>query len=463
MSSALRDQGQTVVVKRPLQAPFDGASVLVVSDDPTLCESARVVLGDHGYDVRSAPIKSSTIVPATSDVDVIMLDASVLDNEALSFLSQLRAACGTVPVVAVCEASALDRVGDMMANGASDFVVRPIEAVAHRTLATMNQALRAARLARDNRRLQQRLSVEQANAGFVGCSPLHRRLLTVVARATDSEATSLIEGRPGTGKTSLAQLIQRGGRRSHTALTVRQCDGLTGEALDAALQEAQRGTLLLEDIDRLPGETQSRLVRYLKDRPDTGNNNQARLIVTTSARLPELVARGAFREDVYYRLNVLPILVPTLAERRDDIPILANHFLKRAAESTGVSPKGFSPAAMALLETNPWPGNVAQLQNAVQRAHAIAGNGPIDRVHLVGSQAVGVEASPVRPRTVEVGDNEEDDVDEASIKPFKDEEKRLLSRALRATKGNVRRAAQLLRIGRATLYRKIQSYKLRLH
>ncbi|HLU39665.1 MAG TPA: sigma 54-interacting transcriptional regulator [Planctomycetota bacterium] len=463
MSAALRDQGHAIADRRPLQAPFDGASLLVVSDDPTLHEAARAVLGDHGYGVRTTPIDASAAIAAAGDADVVLLDASEFDGEARKVLAQLRGAHATVPVVAACQAAAIDRVVDLIGEGALDFVVRPIEAVAHRTRATINQAARVGRLMRDNRRLQQRIALEQAQAGFVGCSPLHRRLLTAVARATDSDATTLIEGKPGTGKTSIAQMIQRGGRRAHAPFVVHACEGLSAEQLDASLQEAQRGTILLEDIDRLPAETQSRLVRYLKDRPDGRSGSQARLIATTSARLPELVARGAFREDLYYRLNVLPIVVPSLAERRDDIAILANHFLKRAAESTGVPAKGFTPSAIVLLETNPWPGNVAQLQNAVQRAHAVAGSNPIDRVHLLGSQAVGIEPGPARPRAPLTEEDDDAEIDEAAIRPFKDEEKRLLSRALRATKGNVRRAAQLLRIGRATLYRKIQSYKLRLH
>jgi DNA-binding NtrC family response regulator len=414
--------------------------------------------------VRSAPIDYAAVTPATVDVDVVLLDASEFATEAAGLLSQLKGSAANVPVVVVCEASGIDAVADLLARGAADFVVRPIEAVAHRTLATVNQAVRAARLARDNRRLQQRVAMEQATAGFVGCSPLHRRLLGVMARATDSDATTLIEGRPGTGKTSVAQMIQRGGRRSHAAFAVRGSEGLTAEALDTVLQEAQRGTVLLEDIDRLPAEAQSRLVRYLKDRPDAGSLNHARVLATTTARLPELVARGAFREDLYYRLNVLPILVPSLAERRDDIAILANHVLKRAAEATGVAPGGFTPAAMALLEANPWPGNIAQLQNAVQRAHALAGSAAIDRTHLVDAHVAPAESNP-QPRgpAASTAQDDDDAVEESAIRPFKDEEKRLLSRALRATRGNVRRAAQLLRIGRATLYRKIQSYKLRLH
>jgi DNA-binding NtrC family response regulator len=464
MTSALRDQGQAVAARRPLQAPFDGASVLVVTDDASLCESARVVLGDQGYVVRTTPASQSGVALSTSETDVVLLDACDSNGSALGVLTELRNVSGSTPIVAVCEPSAIDRMADMLAGGAIDFVARPIEAVSHRTLATVNQALRAARLARDNRRLQQRIALQQANLAFVGCSPLHRRLLSVISRACDSDATTLIEGRPGSGKTSVAEMIQRGSRRSHAPFVARACEGLSAEALDAALRETQRGTLLLEDVDRLPADTQSRLVRYLKDRPEGAAASFARVLATSTARLPELVARGAFREDLYYRLNVLPIAVPSLAERRDDVAVLANHFLKQAADSTGVAPKGFTAAAMTALESCGWPQNVAQLQNAVQRAHALAGSAAIDRVHLQGAHVGGPEPTAVRKLSAPVGDPlEDDEVDEASIRPFKDEEKRLLSRALRATKGNVRRAAQLLRIGRATLYRKIQSYKLRLH
>ena len=225
---------------------------------------------------------------------------------------------------------------------------------------------------------------------------------------------------------------------------------------------------MLENVENLSADVQSRVVRYIKERSarnGSAQDNDPRIIATTSAHLPELVARGKFREDLYYRLNVFPIVVPSLQERRDDIAVLAAHFLDLAGESSKTPTEGFTTAAMILMETHPWPGNVSQLQDAVFRAHALAKGAVIDRQHMLGP-TMGITADPVQPANLPrsaVGDSEEGEVREEDILALETEEKRLLARALKATKGNVRRAAQLLRIGRATLYRKIQVYKLKLN
>ncbi len=457
MTSALRDPGSAVSERNPLHAPFVNASVLVVTSDAALVESARVVLGDHGYSVTGATHADAASSLARRDVDVILVDTPATDPA--SAIAAAREASPGSCIVAVCVPAALDHLGEMLAHGAHDFVVRPIEAVAVRTLTTVNQALSTARLARDNRRMLQRLAVEQPTAGLVGCSALHRRMLGAISRAADSDATVLIEGKLGAGKSTAAEVIHRGSRRAHRPLVTRSAEGLGADGLELALQEAHTGVLVLDDIDRLPADAQSRLVRFLKDRREGARDGEARIVATTTARLPEAVARGAFREDLFYRLNVLPIAVPALAERRDDIALLAQHLLKLAAEHTEVEQRGFTPGALAFLESATWAENISQLKVAVQRAHAQAGGEPIDRQHL-GATDIAPTAPPRAPTRVEESDAV---IDESDIKPFKDEEKRLLSRALRATGGNVRRAAQLLRIGRATLYRKIQSYRLRLY
>jgi DNA-binding NtrC family response regulator len=297
----------------------------------------------------------------------------------------------------------------------------------------------------------------------VGVSPIMRRFAGAVRRAAELDATVLIEGREGTGKTLVARTIHGCGRRSGRPLVLLQCQTIDEEALAAALDSARGGTVVLEDVDTLPQSSQARLVRFLKERSSSApaSEQAARLVGTTAARLPELTAKGRFREDLYYRLNSFPLTLPALRERIDDIPILAKTFLRQAATAFGMGDGGLTPAALALLEANPWPGNVAQLRNAVLRASVLASGAPIDRIHL-GSRVSGAQApfdqpqvdAPPAPAPVALG--------EGDIVPFQDEEKRILERALRATRGNVRRAAELLGIGRATLYRKIQVYELSL-
>lgn len=401
------------------------------------------------------------------DYDVILLDVNLPDQSGLDALRRLKSKAITASVVMISGQEDVQVVVEAMRLGAIDYLVKPLDG--HKVLATVALASRAGRLERENRRLQQELQQRTGRHGqLIGHSPALRRLAGVVSRVAESDATALVEGRPGTGKTLVAHLIHSTGRRSSGPLVTVQAETVSAEQLDDLLAQAHKGVLVVEDIERLAAAAQARLVRYLKEERSRAEleRNDTRIVATTSARLPELVAGGRFREDLFYRLNVFPVQVPGLAERRDDIALLATHFLQRACAAHGGKSGGFTASAMILLEAHPWPGNVAQLEHAVYRAQALAGTAPIDRVHLLGpSTGVEIETEDhgltdrARPRA---DDEDDDDVREEAILPFETEEKRLLARALRATRGNVRRAAELLKIGRATLYRKIQIYKLRL-
>ena len=320
---------------------------------------------------------------------------------------------------------------------------------------------------REMRQLEAIVEGMRDGSALVGKSPLMRRLQTTLSRASDGDTTVLIEGARGSGKSTCARVIHCKSRRGNKPMVVHTGAELDAETLQRSIVEAKGTTLLIEDVDQMPAPAQQILVRFLKERGSrpTTDGAPARIIATTSAHMPELVARGAFREDLYYRLHSYPIVVPSLKERTEDITLLAESILQQLSGSMTQRPAGFTPSGRTMLESMPWPGNVAQLESVVRRAFLQAGGAAIDDRHLTLpalAAAPVVSAAIATSTSAAVAEDVDAEVDEDSIRPFEDEEKVLLSRALRATRGNVRRAAQLLGIGRATLYRKIQQFKLRL-
>lgn len=319
-------------------------------------------------------------------------------------------------------------------------------------------AAKTARLAE----LEKLVAGIRSGSAIVGNTPTMRRLQGAVSRAADCDVTVLIEGPVGSGKSLTARSIHLKSRRCGESLIVKDCSALSAEGLGEAIAQGAKTTVILESVDRLSTAAQGVLVKHLKERTTSRAPSLARLIATTSAHIPELVARGAFREDLYYRLHTFPVMIPGLHERVDDIPALCDAILDSGVVAGGRSHQGYTSDARALLENTQWSGNVAQLEATVRRGQILAGGGPIDREHLLAPATSGVPAT-TNPAASSSAPAEEVELSEAAIRPFEEEEKHLLGRALRATKGNVRRAAQLLGIGRATLYRKIQQYQLRLH
>ena len=394
--------------------------------------------------------------------DSVLIDLSHDSKAGIEVVRSVRREHPDIGIVVMSNSERMESVRSAMAVGADDFLVEGLGA--DLAAATLRLVGGISRLRVENRSFADAVQTEAGDRSLVGCSPVIRRLQAAVERAAENDATILIEGMPGTGKTMVAGMIHEFAANQGRALLVLPCEGMSDSRLTAALANSCEETLLLEDVDCLPASAQAALVRHLKEKqqPESeATGRSIRIIATTSARLAELTAKGVFREDLYYRLNVFPLVVPSLKERQEDIASLATHLLKQSVAHSGLPDHGFTPAAMILLETNPWPENVTQLKCAVLRAHALAGGGPIDRVHLLGP-VTGISVPPGVAGLSDSLDSQQPEFSEEDILPFQEEEKRILSRALIATKGNVRRAAQLLCIGRATLYRKIQVYDLRL-
>ncbi|MCA8951343.1 MAG: sigma-54-dependent Fis family transcriptional regulator [Planctomycetes bacterium] len=401
-----------------------------------------------------------------------LLDRSGHDHETFPSWEAYRAACADgrvwdLVLYDVASASGLPAELGCPAFGIGDSEdVRdgmPIATLARSMdhLAALCTELRA----QSRRRAELESLVEGLRNGQVlaGNCPSMRRVQSGISRAADSEATVLIEGAAGTGKSLAARMIHVKSRRASQPIHILDCADVDADAMTASLGAARGSTLLLEAVDLLPTAAQSVLVKHLKERSGPRSQGAARIVATTSAHLPEAIARGAFREDLYYRLNAFPLVMPALRERLDDIREIAETVLLLASAQSGRPTNGMTPAALVLLESMQWPGNVTQLEAVVRRAHALAGGAKIDREHVAASNPTPVVAPGTHAASPLQTERDLDrDIGEEEIRPFEEEEQYLLSRALRATRGNVRRAAQLLGIGRATLYRKIQQYKLRL-
>jgi DNA-binding NtrC family response regulator len=389
--------------------------------------------------------------------DVVLLPEQLSDMSGMDWLVELKTRTRACDVVMVVGEDGLERGAQALTQGAVDFLIEP--AGFDQIAATLALAVKSRGLQSENEHLQCQLRDFRNGLAMLGHSPAARRFAGAVARVAENSSTVMIEGRSGSGKTLTAQVIHASSRRSDRPLRSEHCELITLTWLVEELATTHGGVLLLEDIENLATDCQSRLVQHLKQ---SNGRDHVRVIATSSEFLPERVARGTFREDLYYRLNMSPVVVPSLKERCGDIAVLADHFLRLASMESETSPGGFTRDAIMALEDCDWPGNVAQLQDVIYRANTLARGAMIDRHHLHGS-ATGIAMPPVAKASAGLPDLEEEAVCEEDILPFEAEEKRVLTRALRATKGNVRRAAQLLRIGRATLYRKIQIYKLKLN
>lgn len=324
--------------------------------------------------------------------------------------------------------------------------------------AILSLAVALAETAKRCEELESLLQGLHTGSALVGATPVMRRLQGTISRAADCDLTTLVQGPTGSGKSLVARMIHAKSRRATNPLTTLNAAGATTESLAAALDHARNSTLVIEDVEKLPATAQALLVKNLKERTPATAATAPRIVATTSAHLTDLIPRGAFREDLCLRLHGLPIQVPGLHERLDDVGLLA----QAALDATTGGKRTLTAEAVAHLTTMTWPGNVTQLQATVQRAALLSNSGAIQREHLTAAPTTTATTGEPAARTTTAATalRAETELTEADVLPFEQEERRLLARALRATKGQVRRAAQLLGIGRATLYRKIQQYQL---
>jgi DNA-binding NtrC family response regulator len=371
-------------------------TILLVDDEPKLRDVLKVALGDLGYRVIEAEAGATALdIMRRETPDLVLTDLRMPEVNGYELLRECKRLDPDVPVVLLTAYSSIKDAVRAIKEGAFDFISKPFEIDELAT--TIGNALRLHDAVRDNRRLREALAEKNGFANPVGNSPAFRRVLRGIEEVSGTRANVLLTGESGTGKEMAARAIHFTSPRHDGPFVAVNCAAIPEALLESELfghvkgaftgavanragrfAQAHGGTLFLDEIGDMPLALQAKILRVLQERSfePVGSAQtksvDVRIVAATNKDLMDAVARRAFREDLYYRLNVYPIHLPALRERNGDVALLANHFAQQIASSMGKRVSGFSPAALAAMQGYAWPGNIRELQNCVERAIIVA-------------------------------------------------------------------------------------------
>src|SRR5216117_428470 len=399
--------------------------ILVVDDDPGVRESFRLILEDH-YDVLDVPDGPQALeTVGASQVDLVLLDIRLPEMDGIEVLERIKTIDDGVEVILVTAVKTVRTAVAAMKLGAFDYLTKPFEE--DELLQLVRRALEKRALEREVAFLRAELARTMASEEIVGQHPAMQKLRRMIAQVAPTTATVLVSGQSGTGKELVARAIHRDGTRREGPFVAVNPAAIVESLIESELfghergaftgahqrklgkfELAQGGTLFLDEIGTLRSELQAKLLRVLQEREieRVGGTRSikidVRVIAATNTNLREAVSRGTFREDLYYRLNVVPIVVPPLRERAQDVPLLAEHFLRRDTRDFNKRIERLSPEAVAALQTYRWPGNVRELENVIERCVVLA-EGPVIQLNdlpldvLLPQQATRVRAAEALP------------------------------------------------------------------
>ncbi|MEM8790231.1 MAG: sigma-54 dependent transcriptional regulator [Pseudomonadota bacterium] len=466
-------------------------TILIADDDAGQRRFLGRVLEASGYRVEQAAGGTAAVEfllgPDGNEIDLMLLDLNMPDIDGNSVLRRIRAAFNSTPILVLTSDGSMNRAIEAMKAGATDFLVKPVQP--ERLEVSIQNALSLSDLSTEVRRLsregENRLSFDE----LIAVSPTTRRSIALAKRAARSDIPVLVEGESGTGKEVFARAIHGSSDRAGSPFVAVNCGALPANLVESILfghekgaftgatnkragkfEEASGGTLFLDEIGDLPLEAQVKLLRVLQTgeiEPVGGRNSQQvdfRLISATNRDLKAMVADGRFREDLYYRISVFPMTLPPLRERQEDIPALAQMFLKRFSASEFATAERFSHAALTKVVNARWPGNVRQLENTIHRAVVMSDGSMIEPADLHGIDASSAtngaacakngsaieKLPPIDPFVLQDG----------HIRRLIDIEADAISRALDLYRGRMSETARRLGIGRSTLYRKIDELRI---
>ena len=463
----------------------DQPNILVIDDEASICKGCSLILGEQNYSVASRTKGKEGLREAlASQYDIVLLDIRLPDIDGMKILASLREKKPETQVIIMTGYSTVQNAVEAMKGGAFDYLAKPF--TEDEILLAVEKAIEDKRLRNENILLRKQLFERFEFNNIVGEDPAILEIFEQIKRVAATDSTVLITGESGTGKELFAGAIHVQSSRAANRYVTLDCSTLSPSLLETELfghvkgaftdathdkkgifNVANHGTLFLDELSNLNLEIQSKLLRVMEsgEYKPVGDSRviktDVRIIAATNRDLAKLVAEGTFREDLYYRLNVFPIRIPPLRERREDIPRLAYHFLRIFCKETGKRIEGFSDDALVLLMNHSWPGNVRQLKNTVERLVIMTDQGFLDREVLTPHIQVDGGSAPSGPKQIPETWEELKSVKKHLLeKIFGQVEKKFLLNALTECQGNITHAAQKVGMQRSNFSKLMKSHGL---
>jgi two-component system nitrogen regulation response regulator NtrX len=458
-------------------------TILVVDDEQSIRTSLKDLLQDEGYAVQTVDSGEACLALFQGDggdaIDAVLLDIWMAGIDGIEVLKSLKQSHSALPVIMLSGHANIDTAVTATKFGAYHFVEKPFSA--DPLLLTLTHALKESRLERENQEL--RLSASLASERIVGQSKAFLYMMDQVERAAGSQAWVLIYGENGTGKESVAHVIHEQSPRKEGPFVEVNCAAIPEELIESELfghekgsftgatarkigkfDQANQGTLFLDEIADMSLKVQAKILRVLQEQrfERVGGNKtievNVRVIAASNKKLEDEIAAGRFREDLYYRLNVLPLTVPPLRDRAGDVSVLVNHFLEHFSRSHGTKPKRIAPQALEVLEHYDWPGNIRELRNIVERLMIMSTGDEILVTDIPPAilNAIGNRSAPAGlpegMSLLEFGENYKDAKDAF--------ERAFLKTQLERNQWNVSKTAEAIKLERSNLHKKIKQFKI---
>src|SRR5215204_4925468 len=452
--------------------------ILVVDDEAEIRKSLRMILEYEGYDVVEASSGGEGLALAEREApDLVFLDVKMPGMDGLDVLQRLQASRESMPVVVISGHATKEEVANSIKRGAIDFIEKPLGS--DRILVTVKNALEHERLRDENRSLKR---AAEARHQMVGESPALRHVWDAIKRAAPTNATVLLLGESGVGKELVARSIHRNSLRSRDRFVQVNCAAIPEELIESELfghekgsftgatekqigkfEQADHGTIFLDEVGDMSAKTQAKVLRVLQEgeveRLGSARTIKVdvRVIAATNKDLEAEIERGNFREDLYFRLSVIPIRVPPLRDRREDIPLLVRHFVDVFSRENNRRPQRFTAAALEFMQRARWKGNVRELRNTVERLLIMTPGDTIDEEDLRDVVRVDTKPAAVGDGGGAAGNH----IAPGTLREFKESaERKFLVEKLRENAWNISKTAEVIGTPRSNLYKKLEQYAI---